>query len=53
MNSRPLATWTAAILVVVLATAISHDAWLFLVPTAAALVVAGVVARAVSNQWKK
>lgn len=53
MNSKPLATWTIAILtVVLLGIAISQDVWL-LVPTAAALVFAGVVARSVSKQRRK
>lgn len=45
MKSKPMATPTIAILTTaLLCMAISHDVWLFLVPTAAALVVARVVA---------
>lgn len=54
MKSKPRATWTIAILItVLLSITISHDVWLFLVPTAAALVVSRVVARSMSKEGRQ
>lgn len=54
MKSRRLATWIGAlVVVVVLASAIAGDVWLFLLPTVAALAVTGVMARVMSRPRKR